>query len=317
MRADRLVSILMLLQTRGHLTAAEVADELEVSERTARRDLDALAASGVPVYSVRGRGGGWRLAGGGRIDLTGLTSAEAQALFVLAGPRPASPELRAAVRKLARALPEPLRERALAASVAVFHDPQGWGDDRGEARRPALLETVENAVIDGRQLLVGYRDRAGNETSRRVHPLGVVAKGRSWYLVAGTDGGQRTFRVDRMATVEATDDPVDRPDDFVLADAWRRVTDRLDELRLPLAASVRVAPHAMRWMRWTFGVRMSVGGPGDDGRVEAEVRGPDTAAVARDLAPFGHLVEVVAPDEVRVELGRIGRELTELYPVSR
>ena len=105
MRADRLVAILLMLQTRGRVTAAEVATELEISERTARRDLDALGVAGLPVYSMQGRNGGWRLEGGGRTDLSGLTSAETQALFLLAGPRATTPELRAALRKLVRALP--------------------------------------------------------------------------------------------------------------------------------------------------------------------------------------------------------------------
>src|SRR5512146_1994143 len=100
MRADRLVAILLMLPTRGHGTAAEVAAELEVSERTARRDLDALGVAGLPVYSMQGRNGGWRLAGGGKTDLSGLNAAEAQALFLLAGPRATTPELRAALRKL-------------------------------------------------------------------------------------------------------------------------------------------------------------------------------------------------------------------------
>ena len=127
MRADRLVAILMLLQTRGRVTAADVAAELEISERTARRDLDALAMSGVPVYSVQGRNGGWRLAGGGRTDLSGLTAAEARALFLVAGPSSAAtPELRAALRKLVRALPEPMRDSAQTASSAVVIEPHGW-----------------------------------------------------------------------------------------------------------------------------------------------------------------------------------------------
>ena len=127
MRADRLVAILLLLQARGHVTAGEVAAELEVSERTARRDLDALGVAGLPVYATQGRGGGWRLAGGGRTDLSGLTTAEARALFLVAGPSAtAKPEVKAALRKLLRALPEPLRVTAQAASTAAVVDPTGW-----------------------------------------------------------------------------------------------------------------------------------------------------------------------------------------------
>src|SRR5436190_22283109 len=117
----------MLLQTRGQVTAAEVADELEVSERTARRDLDALGMAGLPIYSIQGRNGGWRLVGGGRTDLSGLTAAEARALFLVAGPSSsATPQVKAALRKLVRALPEQFRTHAEAASTAVVVDPPGW-----------------------------------------------------------------------------------------------------------------------------------------------------------------------------------------------
>ncbi len=119
MRADRLVAALLVMQARGRVTAAELAAELEVSERTARRDLEALAVAGVPVYSQRGRGGGWTLVGGARIDLTGLTVHEIRALFTVAGALSGIPELRSALRKLLRAIPAPLRPQAEAASRAV------------------------------------------------------------------------------------------------------------------------------------------------------------------------------------------------------
>src|SRR5690349_2121207 len=106
------MAIVLLLQQRVQVTAAEVARELEVSERTARRDLDALAVAGVPLYSQPGRGGGWRLIGGARTDLSGLTAGEARALFLVAGPAAATPGVRAALRKLVRALPEPFRAAA-------------------------------------------------------------------------------------------------------------------------------------------------------------------------------------------------------------
>src|SRR5580658_8460902 len=136
-RADRLVAILMLLQTRGQVTAAEVAEDLEISERTARRDLDALGVAGLPIYSVQGRGGGWRLLGGGRTDLSGLTAAEARALFLVAGPSSASPDVRAALRKLVRALPESFRTAAEVASTAVIVDPAGWDEQAPPRRTPA------------------------------------------------------------------------------------------------------------------------------------------------------------------------------------
>src|SRR4029079_19075698 len=144
MRADRLVAILLMLQSRGQVTAAEVAQELEVSERTARRDLEALGVAGLPIYSRQGRNGGWQLLGGGKTDLSGLNAAEARALFLVAGPSStATPELRAALRKLVRALPESFREHAEAAATALVVDPLGWGHTQPAARTPAHLDVVQ------------------------------------------------------------------------------------------------------------------------------------------------------------------------------
>src|SRR5262245_21498739 len=176
MRADRLVAILLLLQTRGQVTAAEVAAELEISERTARRDLDALGMAGLPIYSRQGRNGGWQLAGGGRTDLSGLSAAETRALFLVAGPSSnATPELRAALRKLVRALPESFRTSAEAAASAIVVDPTRWSEFEDPRRAPQHLDAVQQAVVEGEQIRLGYiaRDRAATE--RIVHPLGLAA----------------------------------------------------------------------------------------------------------------------------------------------
>ena len=141
MRADRLMSVLLLLQARGRVTAAEVAAELEVSERTARRDLEALSMAGVPVYSQQGRNGGWQLIGGARTDLSGLTADEARALFLVAGPSSqATPQVKQALRKLVQALPEPFRPEAEAATAAVVVDPTEWGGRRQQRPAPPHLE---------------------------------------------------------------------------------------------------------------------------------------------------------------------------------
>src|SRR5438270_7121923 len=184
-RADRLVAILLMLQQRGQVTAAEVAEELEVSERTARRDLDALGMAGLPIYSRQGRNGGWQLAGGGRTDLSGLTAPEARALFLVAGPASgATPEVKAALRKLVRALPESFRSSAEAASTAVVVDPAGWDRPSGPVRTPPLLDAIQRAVVEGQQVTLGYTARDRSATTRVVHPLGLAAKGPAWYLVA-------------------------------------------------------------------------------------------------------------------------------------
>lgn len=314
MRADRLVAILLLLQTRGQVTAGEVAVELEVSERTARRDLDALGVAGLPIYSIPGRNGGWRLAGGGKTDLSGLTAPEARALFLVAGPNAATPELRAALRKLVRALPESFRDDAQAASGAVVVDPHGWDRSPTHApQAPPLLDTVQHAVIDGRQLLLDYTARDGSVSHRVIHPLGLATKGPRWYLVADTERGMRTFRVDRMQHVESTDDPVVRPDGFDLAEAWRMITGEVDRIRAPLLVRARVHADVTGWCRMLFGTRLSIGPADDDGCVAVEIRGHNAESVARELAGFGANVEVLEPSEVREQLHRIGRELCETY----
>src|SRR3954470_14338170 len=215
----------MLLQTRGQVTAGEVAEELEVSERTARRDLDGLGMAGLPIYSVQGRNGGWRLVGGRKTDLSGLTGPEARALFLVAGPASsATPELKAALRKLVRALPESFRTAAEAATTSVLVDPLG-GDQHVPRRTPVHLDAVQQAVVNGEQIVLGYVARDGAATTRLVHPLGLAAKGAVWYLVGDTDAGLRTFRVDRMTSVEPNGRPVTRPDGFDLQHAWKLITE--------------------------------------------------------------------------------------------
>jgi len=312
-RADRLVAILMLLQTRGQVTAAEVAEDLEISERTARRDLDALGVAGLPIYSVQGRGGGWRLLGGGRTDLSGLTAAEARALFLVAGPSSASPDVRAALRKLVRALPEPFRDSAEAASTAVVVDPWGW--DRRPTERPAPphLDAVQRAVVEGQRLRLGYVARDRSATLRVVDPLGLAAKGSVWYLVAGTEAGLRTFRVDRVTSVEPTGEAAVCPDGFNLPDAWRMISENVDQLRTPVRATAAADPQIVPICRHTVGTRMGIGPARPDGRIEVELRGHGVAPLAAEIAGFGDAIEVLDPLELRDRLAWVGRSLVSTY----
>ena len=314
-RADRLVAALLVLQARGRVTAAELAEELEISERTARRDLEALAMAGIPVYSQRGRGGGWALLGGGRTDLSGLTAAEAETLFLVAGPASrATPLVKGALRKLVRALPDPMRANAEAAAAAVVLDPSSW--DRNEMPPPPHLASLQRAVVDGVQVELGYvaRDRA--ETTRRVHPLGLVAKSSVWYLIAGTDAGQRTFRVNRVRSVTPTEHPVERPPGFDLAETWKSIVDTIDEQRAPLRVRGRADRRIAGPLRGAFGTRLSeLPSPADlpPDRMLVEIRAHSAESAAGELARFGALVEVLEPAAVRTELARIGRELLAAY----
>ncbi|MFE7558303.1 helix-turn-helix transcriptional regulator [Kitasatospora sp. NPDC057500] len=320
MRTDRLVAVLLLLQRREQVTAAEVARELEVSERTARRDLDALAMAGVPVYATQGRGGGWRLVGGARTDLSGLTADEARALFLVAGPASAAvPAVKAALRKLVRALPEPFRVQAEAAASSLVTDPQRWGSGSSRAEHrpaPRFLDELQDAVIRGVQLRLGYVDRDGAGTGRTVHPLGIVAKGPWWYLVADTEVGRRTFRIDRVSSADPTGDPVHRPEGFDLAESWREIADEVDRRRTPLEIQAVCAPDGMGLLRMMLGARLDVGGAADDGRIEVVIRGYNEYALAGELAGLVEWLEVTGPPGVRDHLASIGTALVERYGLS-
>ncbi|MGP9016914.1 helix-turn-helix transcriptional regulator [Streptomyces sp. BR1] len=326
MRADRLVATLLFLQTRRRVTAREVAAELEVSERTARRDLEALAAAGIPVYSQHGRGGGWSLVGGARTDLTGLTATEIRAMFLVTGPSAASPELRTALRKLIRALPSTLRPDAEAASKAGVLDGTDWWRLPVTAGTPQL-DALQHAVVEGLRIRLGYARPGSPAGTRTVHPLGLVTKAGVPYLVAGvekssteasedataTDAGLRVFRIDRITSVELTADPVVRPDGFDLATAWRELAAPMEERMRGATVRGRVEPSAERVLTILFGGRLRLGGRRADGWLEMEIDGPSPRIVAAQLAGLGACVEVLEPPEARDRLAELAVELGTLY----
>lgn len=312
MRADRLVAVLLLMQARGRVTAAELADELEVSVATARRDLEALSAAGVPVYPQPGRGGGWSLVGGARTDLSGLSATEAQALFLLVGPAAAvSDEARAALRKLVRALPRPFRADAEAAAGATVIDSTRWGER--DRRRPEMVDLLQAAVIRRRKVRLTYTNAARERTDRLVDPWGLVDKDDIWYLLAGTERGRRTFRVDRIIEAEPTDRPAERPDDFTLATAWEQVAGEVERRRSRTWATVLIEAGYVPVLRDHFGRHCHTEGELDGGRVRVRLAAPTPLDIARNLAGWGTTVEVVEPESVQAELARIGTELAGRY----
>ena len=314
MRADRLVAALLLMQARGRVTAAELAGELEVSVATARRDLEALSAAGVPVYPQPGRGGGWSLVGGARTDLSGLSATEAQALLLLVGPAAAvSGEAKAALRKLVRALPQTFRADAEAAASATLIDPTRWGErDRG---RPELVGFLQAAVVRRRKVRLTYLGRARERSERLIDPWGLVDKDDIWYLLAGTERGQRTFRVDRIIAAEPTAQAAERPPDgFTLASAWHQVAGAVEEQRSRTWATVLIQARFVPVLHDHFGRHFRLDGNLDDGRACVRLAAPTPLDIARNLAGWGTMIEVVQPRSVQTELARIGAELTARYP---
>ncbi|MGM1063739.1 helix-turn-helix transcriptional regulator [Saccharothrix sp. Mg75] len=310
MRADRLVAALLVLQARERVTAAELAAELEVSVATARRDLEALSSAGVPVYAQPGRGGGWRLVGRARTDLSGLTSVEARALFLLLGPVAGmSARVRGAVRKLVGALPEPFREDARVAVEAVVVDAAAWGGVVRE--RPVWLGVLQEAVVGCRRVRLVYGGRGGR-SERVVEPWGLVDKDEVWYLVAGTEGGRRTFRVDRVVSVEVVEGRFVRPAGFELSSVWGEVVSEVEARRSVCSAVVEVEGRFAGVLADQFGRHCEVVGE-VGGRVRLRVGAATPLMVAQVLAGWGGAVEVVESGGVRAELGRLGRELVALY----
>ena len=222
MRADRLLSVLLLLQAHGKQTGRELAARLEVSQRTVHRDMEALSAAGVPVFALRGAGGGWRLDEQWRTQVPSLEEAELRALLmaqprVIGDARLAAAAERA-IDKLLAALPTSLRERAASIRQRLYVDTTGWF---GTAESLAALPIVQEAVARDRKLAIRYRRADRDKVDRVVDPLGLVAKGTVWYLVAHTPNGFRTYRVSRIEEATLLEAPCVRPPDFDLATHWK------------------------------------------------------------------------------------------------
>ncbi|WP_083365353.1 helix-turn-helix transcriptional regulator [Microterricola viridarii] len=320
MKSDRLVAILLLLQRREQVTAAEVAKELEISERTARRDLDALGVAGIPVYSIQGRSGGWRLLGGGRTDLSGLTASEARALFLVAGPaaaaEAAAPELKASLRKLVRALPETFRTQAESAASSMIVDSQPWGATGAAKPPPPFIDVLQDAVIRGVQAQLSYVDSAGKESERIVHPLGLVVKDSRWYLVAHADAGRRTFRLDRVTAVVPSETLVHRAEDFDLTKSWRDLTAEAERHRTVVDVHANCAPEGLGFLQIAVGDNLEIGPAASDGRIPVVIHAPSEYGIAGHLAGLVEWLEITSPQGVRNHLAVIGAALTRRYGQS-
>jgi predicted DNA-binding transcriptional regulator YafY len=329
-RASRLLSVLLLLQNRGRVTARELADELEVSIRTIYRDMDALSASGVPVYADRGPDGGYSLLEGYRTHLTGMTAEEADALALSGMPEAAAElglgrVLAAAQLKVQAALPGELSDRAGRIAERFHLDAPGWFR---EADHVPTLTGVADAVWNQRVVRVRYRRWATGgrepEVERELEPLGVVLKAGTWYLVALPHGGDpgatpRTYRVARILTLETLDVRFDRPDDFDLWKYWHRRTQELTDALYQAEATVRLSPRAMELapalLRPHTARALAEGSwpTDDDGWVRAVIPIESLAHARSELLGLGAEVEVLAPIALREQMADVARTLAGLY----
>lgn len=254
MKSDRLLSVLLLLQAKGRATERELAEQLEVSQRTIHRDLEALSAAKVPVLALRGSQGGWQIEPGWRTQVPGLDENELRAL-IMAQPRTlGDPGLRAAaeraLNKLMASLPGGLREQATMLRERMHVDPDGWWESGEDV---SALPGIQDAVAGSRKLAFDYVKADGEASTRTVDPLGLVVKGSNWYLVARTPKGMRTFRVSRMRTTTVLATKFKRPARFKLDAHWRRATAELQEKRIKMPAVLCVSPRGLRRLTaWGF-----------------------------------------------------------------
>jgi len=324
MRASRLVQLLLLLQARGRMTAAMLAEELEVSERTIHRDVDALSAAGVPIYAERGPHGGIQLVDGYRTRLTGLTGDEAEALFLSGLPGPAAElglgtVVAAARLKVLAALPNELRARATRL-VERFHlDAAGWFHATESVPH---LATIADAVWEAERITVGYR-RAGGEVDRILDPLGLVLKAGIWYLVASAEGDVRTYRVSRFSRVTPTGRPFVRPPDFDLAEHWRASIDAYEQAAPHTEVTVRVDPRRIGLLADLVGVRavdgaQRIGDPSDDPDgwlvLRLEVDWPEE--VPGRLLAMGGAAELLEPHWVRERMVELAERVLARHGVG-
>ncbi|OMI36135.1 helix-turn-helix transcriptional regulator [Streptomyces sparsogenes] len=326
MKSDRLLSILLLLQTHGQVPASELARRLEVSVRTIFRDVEALSAAGVPVYTERGRNGGIRLLPGYRTDVSGLTADEARALFVLVTEQAHADlglgrAIGSALRKVMAAVPAPFRGDADLASRRILIDPVRW---RGTPRPSAVdLGVLQAAVFNDRRLRLRYRHGRDRQVrSYTLDPYGLVSKAGAWYLVADHRGRPMMFRSDRMLSASVVEEPVRRRGGVELADVWEALREGIDRIPASVRVVVRVRRSALaRFLRYheanlavpAPALEDAEAGAGDDGGpVELELGFPALGA-AEQLLAFGPAVEVVEPAELREALVRRARETISLY----
>ncbi|KOV70992.1 helix-turn-helix transcriptional regulator [Streptomyces sp. MMG1121] len=322
MRAARLIKMVLLLQSRPSMTAAELARELEVSERTVTRDAQALSEAGVPVYADRGRAGGYRLVGGYRTRLTGLARSEAEALF-LSGVPEALREMGladaacAARLKVSAALLPSLRDAPDSAGRRFHLDAPAWFR---EPETPALLPVVAEAVWDDRRIRVRYR-RGESTVGRELEPYGLVLKAGVWYLCARVAGGGafRTYRIDRFDAVEPVDERFDRDPGFDLPAHWTGQAQRFARSLLRAEVVVRLSPQGVRRLRYAVDpisareALADVGEPDGEGWVSVTLPVESEEVAHTQLTALGAEAEVLAPAGLRERFARDAARLAARY----
>jgi predicted DNA-binding transcriptional regulator YafY len=316
MKAERLLSALLLLQAHGKLPSRALAERLDVSERTVHRDMEALSTAGVPVFALRGSRGGWQLDENWRTRVPSLAEDELRALLMtqprVVGDTSLAVSAERALAKLMAAWPATLRDRAHAIRQRLHVDTTGW---RGRVENLAALPIIQDALSRDRTATIQYRQAGRERVERTVHPLGLVAKGAAWYLVANTAAGPRTYRVSRIEHARALDTPCERPTDFDLAAFWKSSSEQF-ERRQRYSTTLRLEPSAAAIVQAWCRVRSDrgEGRPVRHGWVELDVDFDEEADACFVVLGLGSKVTVVAPETLR---DRVAMEIATMFKRSR
>nr|HET6904968.1 YafY family protein [Ktedonobacteraceae bacterium] len=317
MRADRLLSILLLLQVNHRLTARELAKRLEVSERTILRDMEALSTAGVPVTAERGVGGGWYLLEEYRTNLTGMSEAEIRTLFLMQPTRLLADlglhqASEAAFIKLLAALPSLSRRNAEDMRQRIHVDTASW--HRPEEAFPHL-HTLQDAIWQERKLHMRYQRSDDSSVERLVDPLGLVAKGNIWYLVAAVDGNTRTYRISRVQHATITEQPCVRPPDFNLAAYWEQSSADFKASLPRYSATVRVSPNVLSYMRHVsrYAHILSAEPADIDGWIQLSMQFEGEHNACEYVLSLGSQIEVLEPPELREKVVQAAESIIALY----
>jgi len=319
MRADRLLSILILLQTRGRMSAGQLARELEVCERTIYRDVVALSSAGIPIYGEAGADGGYQLLDSYRTNLTGLSEGEVRALFLLnmpgvLGKLGLSQELKTAMLKLTAALPESRRREEERVRQRYYVDAGWWS----QADEPLPhLQTIQQAVWEDRKLAITYVPLFDVQIERLVDPYGLAAKSGAWYLVFARQGRVRTRRVADILDARLGDEKFERPVDFNLAEFWKSWCAEEEQSSSGYPVTVRVSTRALPALIQRFGERVRqqlADAPEEvDGSRILTLNFRWIGDARERLLPFGSGVEVLEPFSLRASLADIAEQTARLY----
>lgn len=317
MRADRLISILLLLQIHRRLTSHELAERLEVSERTIHRDMEALSIAGIPVFSERGTGGGWSLIEGYRSNLTGLSEAEVQALFLS---RPAGllndlgldKASEAGMIKLQASLPLLHQREASVAQERIHIDLTGWNNTKESV---PMLPTLLEAVWHERKLAITYHRGECDAVERTLDPLGLVAKGSAWYLVAGIEDTIRSYRVSRVLSAEVLNEASERPAGFDLAAYWKQSAVEFKDKFPRYEVTLRVHPEFVPFLYLVgrFSRVEKIEEPDADGWRKAVIVFQVEEAAVQGVLSLGANVEILEPPELRTKIIEEAESIVAFY----